>query len=135
MIVQFRAKGNRKAPALPRRASRESAASRAAGGACARAVDLARCGGTRPRSARKGGPGPGHGDEGSAGLHPQSPAGGAPRRGDAALRGWPCERRRHRQMRARRARAALVLHGPVRDDRPQRAGGRRRLCSALSADL
>jgi 3-hydroxyacyl-CoA dehydrogenase len=43
--------------------------------------------------------------------------------------------RGRRYRAARGAGAALVLHGTLRNHRPQRAGRRPRLCAALSADL
>ena len=64
-------------------------------------------------------------------LHPQSIAGRAAVRGAAPRRRGLRVAARPRQDDAGRPRAALVVHRPVRDDRAQRAGRRRRLLRAL----
>ncbi len=66
-----------------------------------------------------------------AGLHPESPAGRAAERSLAAGEGGLRHRRRPGQVPQGRPGAALVLHGPVRDHRSQRARRRARLCPAL----
>ena len=117
--------------ALSRRASGESAASRAGRRAVRRAVDLA--GGHRARAARlhRGRAGADRRAPRDRRLHPQPAAGRAAVRGDASRRRRLRVARGSRQDGARRPRPALVVHGTARDDRAQRARRRRRLLRAL----
>ena len=117
--------------ALPRRASGQSAASRAGGRAVRRAVD--RAGDDRARARGDDGdrPGADHREARARRLHPESLAGraavrsAAPRRRGLRVAAGP------RQDGPGRPGAALVVHRTVRDDRAQRAGRRRRLLRAL----
>ena len=112
-------------------ASGQPAAPRADRGAVRRALDRAGDdrAGAKPLRERRAGPD--RGAPGDRGLHPQPPA------GRAARRSVPARRRRRRQPAGPRqdgqgrARPALVVHGAVRDHRPQRAGRHGRLLRAL----
>ncbi len=70
-----------------------------------------------------------------AGLHPQPAAGGASGRGLPACRGRVCVDGRSRQDAGAWAGLALVVHGAVRDHRPQCARRRARLRDALRRAL
>ena len=110
-----------RARALPRRASGQSAASGADRRAVRRAVD--RAGDDRARAARVRGGRTGADRRAARArrLHPQPPAGRAAVRSDAPGRRGLRVARRPRQDGARRPRAALVVHGTVRDHRAERA--------------